>query len=446
MLPLSLYWTFLLALLYLYTPVNSATTTTEKGCTAHSDDGNYYDLSPLRASKDYEFKTEQGHKIVMNVCKAVSYESWGSDIPNTSKVGGIIEKQRGSFSIGEMNTTVVLSSGTNPKIVMENGSRCKSENGQSRDDRAGTIIEFICDTSVYGSGTPRLTAQWPPHNDELACVFFIEWRTHYACPTGESGGPWGFFAVFAILVTLIVMLYLVFGTLYNRYVLQLRGFDQIPQFSIEAMKYHAREALDWFRDTMGKLYEGGQGNGWGGNVPRSWGGHSNANAGFGVGSQLPAGRAIPRHNTRNGPTTNSFSHQAQVDVSGGDSTTALDASGEGGVGGFVRPSSRGSSSTNPISHQNQTDSTNPVSQPPAPLPIPPAPLPVKKYEPGSSTAEERTFMLGDDDEEDDVIATPMTAAAPPARAPEDDTSPPAESESATQLRGRDLGNEGVIRL
>ncbi|KAJ3913078.1 mannose-6-phosphate receptor binding domain-containing protein [Lentinula edodes] len=428
-------WT---VLLYFFTPVYSAATTNDKECTVHSDDGRYYDLSPLSASKDYEFKTDQGHKIVMNVCKAISYESWGSDIPNTSKVGGIIEKERGSFSIGEKNTTLVLSSGANPKIVMENGSRCKSENGQSKNDRAGTIVEFICDTSVYGSGTPRLTAQWPPHNDELACVFFVEWRTHYACPTGESGGPWGFFAVFAILVTLLVMLYIVFGTLYNRYVLQLRGFDQIPQFSIEAMKYHGREALGWFRDIMGQLYEGGQGSGWGSNVPRTWGGRTNPNTGFGVGSQLPPGRANPRANTRSGATTNSFSHQAQVDIGGGgESTNVVDVPG-GGVGGFMRPNS----GTNTTNKQNQTKST----QPPAPLPISPAPVMVKKYEPGSSTAEERTFMLGDDEEEEDVIATPMTAAAPPAHPSEDHTNPPAASESAAQPRGRDLGEEGTIRL
>lgn len=40
------------------------------------------------------------------------------------------------------------------------------------------------------------------------------------------------------------MTYTALGTLYNRYVLQLRGFDQIPQFSVESMKYHAREATD----------------------------------------------------------------------------------------------------------------------------------------------------------------------------------------------------------
>ncbi len=34
------------------------------------------------------------------------------------------------------------------------------------------------------------------------------------------------------------MAYTVLGVLYNRFVLQLRGFDQIPQFSVESMNYH----------------------------------------------------------------------------------------------------------------------------------------------------------------------------------------------------------------
>lgn len=191
------------------------------------------------------------------------------------------------------------------------------------------------------------------------------------------------------------MAYLILGTLYNRYILQLRGFDQIPQFSFQAMKYHGREALDWFRDVMSHLYEGGQRNGWGGNVPRSWG-SSNAN-GFGVGSQLPpaGGAGFRRPMPRAEPTTNSFSHQAQVDVG----SNTPDVSGEG-VGGFVRPS-RGA--TNPISHQNQVNAVPKQSTPPPP----------KKFESGSSTKDERKpFLLGDDDEDEDVAPSPAPAPAP----------------------------------
>jgi hypothetical protein len=60
---------------------------------------------------------------------------------------------------------------------MSNGSWCKSKAGDNQ-IRASTVVEFVCDTSVFGSGTPRLVAQLPPGDDEDACAFVIEWRTH----------------------------------------------------------------------------------------------------------------------------------------------------------------------------------------------------------------------------------------------------------------------------
>ncbi|KAF9067193.1 hypothetical protein BDP27DRAFT_1267588 [Rhodocollybia butyracea] len=389
-------WLFPLALLFLSTDVYGVTTTAEKECTIRAD-GKYYDLSPLSAAKDYEITTDKGYKIIMNVCKSINYETWGLNV-DLNSVGGVILKDHGHFSMGQRNTTLVMSGGhpRYPKLVMKGGSNCKAADGTVRDDTAATITEFICDTSVYGAGTPRLAFSWPEDDDELACLFFIQWRTHFACPTGEPGSPWGFFAFFAILVTSLVMVYLVLGTLYNRYVLQLRGFDQIPQFSIEAMKYHGREGVDWFRDMMSQFYEGGQRHGWGGSVPRSWGAN-NANS-FGVGSQLPGGGGFRRPMPRNNAPTNPFSHQAQVDVGNGESPSNLPV--EGADAG-VRPSSE-APDINPTSHHNQPTVPPPVQRP--------TPLPVKKFESAPSSREERTFMLGDDDEEDDVIATPMTAA------------------------------------
>jgi hypothetical protein len=190
------------------------------------------------------------------------------------------------------------------------------------------------------------------------------------------------------------VVYLVLGTLYNRYILQLRGFDQIPQFSLEAMKYHGREGVEWFRDVMSQLYEGGQRHGWGGSVPRSW--NANNADSFGVGSQLPGGGGFRRPTPRNTASTNSFSHQAQVDVGNGESPSNLTDEGAG-----VRPSSK-APDINPTSHHNQSAVPPPAQRP--------TPLPAKKFESVPSSREERTFMLGDDDEEDDVIATPRTAA------------------------------------
>src|SRR5882757_9797390 len=108
----------------------------------------------------------------------------------------------------------------------------------------------------------------------------------------------------------LLMTYAVLGTLYNRYVLQLRGVDQIPQFSIESMRYHGSEALDWIKDIIAGLDTGG---------------HRSGGTPYGG---LPSG----------GPRTpNPFSHHSQTTASG-----PLDNSEENGgldksSGGFIRP-------------------------------------------------------------------------------------------------------------
>jgi cation-dependent mannose-6-phosphate receptor len=94
-------------------------------------------------------------------------------------------------------------------------------------------------------GKPELIAQLPDDED-TACSFFIEWRTHvstlplpvlihrsflppqFACPHGERGF-WSTVLVIIFSACLVLaMLYIVCMTLYNRYARHLRGFDQIP--------------------------------------------------------------------------------------------------------------------------------------------------------------------------------------------------------------------------
>jgi hypothetical protein len=118
------------------------------------------------------------------------------------------------------------------------------------------------------------------------------------------------------------MAYTIFGTLYNRYVLQLRGFDQIPQFSLESMKYHAREAIDWFKDIMTIMYENNQRRGSdGGGLPfRRPGSSSNAPNPFSHHTQSNAGNEFARpqanrtESTTRRPDINPVSHQHQVQV------------------------------------------------------------------------------------------------------------------------------------
>lgn len=169
------------------------------------------------------------------------------------------------------------------------------------------------------------------------------------------------------------MAYTIFGTLYNRYVLQLRGFDQVPQFSFESMKYHAREAVDWFKDIMTIMYENSQRRGAAdvGGLPfRRPGGSSNA--------------------------PNPFSHFTQ--------------SNEGNE--FLRPQTNKTESIrrhdiNPVSHQNQVQaesySIGTSSQQQATSV--PTPQPKDQSKPNddvlrnSAAQEKQEFLLDDDDDE-----------------------------------------------
>jgi len=155
-----------------------------------------------------------------------------------------------------VNTTLDMRD-SNPLLFMTSGSICTDE-----ELIASTSIHFICDTSVAGVGKPTVISQLPPA-DEDACSFFLEWRTPVACPTTESAGFYGYFAFSLASFVALLMLYLVCGTLYNRFVLRLSGFDQIPQFSLTSLKYHASAAFENLRDVFESFYHGSRGTGLG---------------------------------------------------------------------------------------------------------------------------------------------------------------------------------------
>lgn len=267
------------------------------------------------------------------------------------------------------------------------------------------------------------------------------------------------------------MTYTVLGTLYNRFVLQLRGFDQIPQFSIESMKYHAREAADWIKDMTASLDIGGRGNNQGGGHPRA-----------------PADLRTP----------NPFSHQSQVSGFGGPEDIEEGASLAGGLkspagnfGGFIRPGSattRASAfsrmpATNPVSHQTQviagqnghsqslsfSDAALSPRSPPAAQQLRSPPVNARRIGSDvSATLEERDFMLGDDDGDAEELGDVATFIRPTAASPpQHPQSNPIDSQGAPPLpsaglispsptapepnpaaaaRGRDLGDGEVIRL
>ncbi|KAI6105972.1 mannose-6-phosphate receptor binding domain-containing protein [Pisolithus croceorrhizus] len=206
----------------------------DKPCTLHSG-GKYYDLTTLKSSKDYQFEIDSGREFYLNVCRGVSTDPWNTGVLDDEEdIAGLIRRDHGDFAIGIVNTTLEMVDG-GLMLRQANGSPCKDMDNV----RGSSSIRFICDTSVFAAGKPVVIDKFPP-NSEDACHYELEWRTHFACPTGERGFLSGLFVSCIITAMILFMLYMVASTLYNHFVLRLRGPQLVPKFTFQ----HAHEILD----------------------------------------------------------------------------------------------------------------------------------------------------------------------------------------------------------
>ncbi|TFK21264.1 mannose 6-phosphate receptor domain-containing protein [Coprinopsis marcescibilis] len=305
----------------------------DKPCTIHGN-GKYFDLTPLKSPQDFQVTGLPDHdEFHINMCQPVKTETFGlKDEFKQNEVASFIRREHGDFVIGKVEDKLDFYL-DHPRLLISSGSRCKSSRNEAQNIRASALIDFRCDPSA-GRGQPRLIAQLPPGPPDEGCAYVIEWRTQHACPTSESGIVWTLFITLAVVFLTLLLAYTILGTLYNRFVLQLRGVDQIPQFSIESMRYHATEAIDWAKDVFVTGYHSRPG----------------ASGGF---------FGVPG-------TPNPVSHQTSVGINIRDE----DLESRGGRG-FVRPHQRTSSvssttatfsrtpqrsvETNPVSHQSQVN-------------------------------------------------------------------------------------------
>lgn len=222
------------------------------------------------------------------------------------------------------------------------------------------------------------------------------------------------------------MTYTVFGTLYNRYVLQLRGIDQIPQFSIESMRYHGSEALDWIRDIIAGLDIGGRTNG---GTP--YGG-------------FPSG----------GPRTpNPVSHHSQTSEPPGDPEET------GGLSNSNKASPFQRMEINPVSHQSQVIAqslsfSTAASPPPSQFRYHTHDLPPQNHrspiDKQRSTKETRDFMLGGDDDAEELADvsthlghTPTPRVSPPSETTLNNGTTASSADVAAAARGDVEGGEHV---
>jgi len=244
------------------------------------------------------------------------------------------------------------------------------------------------------------------------------------------------------------MTYTVLGTLYNRYVLQLRGVDQIPQFSIESMRYHGSEALDWIKDIIIGLDIGGRRNG-----------------GTPYGDPISTG--LPSGGLR---TPNPVSHYSQNSGSGPPDDLEENGGLDNSSGNsFIRPQKSKNRAapfqrleTNPVSHQSQVIaqslSFSAAASPPPSQPqhhnhdLPPQGRRMTTDRRGS-TKEERDFMLGNDEDAEELadVSTPVPRTPTPRISPPSETSSnggttASSADMAAAARQGDLEGGEHIRL
>ncbi|KAI4522054.1 mannose 6-phosphate receptor domain-containing protein [Schizophyllum commune Loenen D] len=394
----------LLATLLISLPLTSLAAEPKiKPCTAYDPiNDNFFNLAPLKAARDYTFGDEasdSGTEYLINICRPVETETWhvaGADVIDIGDVGAFVRRDRGDFSMGQANSTLDISPTTGePRLSYLNGSPCPLDGSV----RASTIIDFVCSTSDFGAGKPRLTATLPTGASEgERCVFFVEWATHHACPARQPASLSLAALITGLLVALLLTtaLYLVCGTAYNRWVLGLNGFDQIPSFSWDAFAYHANavyahlrsegfgpvlrhikaaaarkfskdnllDMFERFREATTNLYEGGQSG-------RLALGHGHGNMG------------------RYG-SVNPVSHQAFVRPEMGSPSPRASPSSHN-----ARLSPRASPSPTPRNRTGDGARLAPVGVP----------------------SEQTPFMLGqEDDEEEDIARTPVKVSSTPAPA------------------------------
>lgn len=256
-------------------------------CTIHSlSTGSFYDLRPLtlaekgtktQAATNESFHArgyDYGSNFTINICAPVVEAPHLDDVYGLSKKlwanisAYYTDAEDGTiYSIGQMNNVPTVR-GRKLLLNYTNGSPCpdldeygdplpysslnarKLIDDDDDDDNEppskghksiskaarrhkSTMLSFICDTSPLLSTTPRISFLGTFDH----CSYVFEVRSRYACagatPSQEKGtlGPAG---VFAMILVIGILAYLVGGIVYQRNVMHQRGWRQLPNYSLWA--------------------------------------------------------------------------------------------------------------------------------------------------------------------------------------------------------------------
>lgn len=245
--------------------------------------GNFFDLSSLQVHDPATSKSKHprqqswnatgydlGYNFTVNFC-APAIEKVedvvGVDKDLWRNVSAYYEHDGKVFSIGQQNSELVM---RGRKLVLNytDGSPCDSgaskrslgateltareivdddpKKGKDDDDdddddkkkekhadkgrRKSTMISMLCDRDPLA---PQLTLSFVGSLDE--CTYFFEGRSAAACATlNKTKGSLNPGGVFGVIVIIALLVYLAGGCVYNRTVLQQRGWSQVPNYHLWA--------------------------------------------------------------------------------------------------------------------------------------------------------------------------------------------------------------------
>ncbi|KAF8445171.1 mannose-6-phosphate receptor binding domain-containing protein [Terfezia claveryi] len=201
--------------------------------------GSFFDLRPLiRTTPDSSLSqselewTTSGHDynttFHLNICGPVLSDvskARGIDSEDARKnISAFYERDGDILSVGQASSTLLL---RGKKLILEytHGSPCSSAvPGFNK----SAIISFLCDREL-GSGKADVAYV----GEASDCSYFFEIRTLHACatiqtPDGEEGlSP---LAIFAVICLVFLAVYCVGGCVYQRTVMNARGWRQVPHY------------------------------------------------------------------------------------------------------------------------------------------------------------------------------------------------------------------------
>jgi 1,2-dihydroxy-3-keto-5-methylthiopentene dioxygenase len=187
--------------------------------------GEKYDLLPMMNNeKDYTFTSKDSTGNVLNYwvnpCRATITSICGSNSATCQQWDPT--RDDGKASLGSTTTA---------KIIGQNLDEQKEKGGFTIEFTGGTTaqpsgqarqmeIDFICDPTGDGMGTPEYSGEQP------ALHYNIKWTTKMACPV--AGGALSPGSIILIVLASLIFVYFVGGIIFMKFVKHAEGIEIIP--------------------------------------------------------------------------------------------------------------------------------------------------------------------------------------------------------------------------